>query len=88
MIAEGLAREIVNRIQKSRKQLNLNVADRINIDYTATGALVDVIKNHHDYICGETLALSLKSSQADATLPLCFTIDDDELKLNIRVASQ
>ncbi len=39
LLREGLAREVVNRIQKTRKDLNLNVSDRISVTYNADGEL-------------------------------------------------
>ncbi len=35
LMDEGLAREVVNRIQKTRKDIGLNVTDRIIIDFSA-----------------------------------------------------
>jgi isoleucyl-tRNA synthetase len=63
LIAEGLAREMVNRIQRSRKEFGLHVADRIRISYEGDAALLDAIAAHGDYIKQETLALEL--SQGD-----------------------
>ena len=60
LLAEGLAREVINRIQKSRKELDLNVADRIHITYSAPPELAEAIQRHRDTIAGETLALSLE----------------------------
>ena len=80
LIREGLAREIVNRIQKTRKDMDLQVNDRISIIYTAKGQLSEAIKAHADYIGGETLAVSLKPGKAkDHT----FSIDGESLTLDI-----
>ena len=59
LIAEGLAREMVNRIQRSRKEFGLHVVDRIRISYDGDAALLDAIAAHGDYIKRETLALEL-----------------------------
>ena len=56
---EGLAREIVNRLQGKRKQLNLDYADRISVRYSAPDALQEVIDAHRGYITSETLAEQL-----------------------------
>ena len=61
LIDEGLAREVVNRIQKTRKTLNFKVDDRIHIQFEADPHLLEVINKHQSYICQETLGLSLKS---------------------------
>ena len=39
LIAEGVAREVVNRIQRSRKEMNLNVSDRITVSYRGAEAV-------------------------------------------------
>lgn len=60
LIAEGLAREVVNRIQKSRKDANLNVDDRIRLRLHAEPALRVAIEAHRDYIQSETLATEME----------------------------
>ncbi len=53
---EGLAREVVNRVQSRRKQLDLDYTDRIRVSYSAPDELQTAIDAHLDYITGETLA--------------------------------
>lgn len=57
LLAEGQAREIVNRIQKTRKDLDFNVADRIKIAYFGSDEVLKIIQNHQDYIGKETLCI-------------------------------
>ncbi|MCW8965199.1 MAG: DUF5915 domain-containing protein, partial [Candidatus Pacearchaeota archaeon] len=57
--AEGMAREFVNRVQNLRKSAEFQVSDRITITTTATGELADAVRKHQEYICSETLALSI-----------------------------
>ena len=61
---EGLARELVRRIQDLRKQADLNIADRIRVFYTATPGLEKAVKAFAGYIQGETLALELVNGAA------------------------
>ncbi|OGH00579.1 MAG: isoleucine--tRNA ligase [Candidatus Lambdaproteobacteria bacterium RIFOXYD1_FULL_56_27] len=56
LIAEGLAREFVNKVQQTRKELDLNVTDRINITYSGTQELQQALALHADYLTQETLA--------------------------------
>jgi len=56
LVREGLARELVNRIQNLRKDLGLEVTDRIQVQLTADQNLKDSINDNLDYICSETLA--------------------------------
>ena len=64
LVAEGLAREVVHRIQQARKELELNVADRISITYEASPRLGAALRVHREYVSRETLALRLDSGSA------------------------
>ena len=59
LVLEGLAREVVRRVQDLRKSSGFDISDRIRITYSATSLLSNAIEQHRDYIMGETLALSL-----------------------------
>ena len=82
LINEGLAREVVSRIQKTRKDIGLNVADRISIAFSASEALSRAIEAHAEYISRETLATELKQLE-DSERFTGFDIDEHTLKLNI-----
>ena len=56
LIRGGYAREIVNRIQRRRKELDLNVADRIVVRYSGDPVLLQAAADNRDYIMSETLA--------------------------------
>ncbi|MBL6717469.1 MAG: isoleucine--tRNA ligase [Pseudomonadales bacterium] len=56
---EGLAREVVNRIQRARKDAGFHVSDRITVHYAAEAPLDAAIDVHGAYIGGETLAVAL-----------------------------
>jgi isoleucyl-tRNA synthetase len=85
LVREGLAREVVNRIQKTRKDLGLNVSDRIHVRYQASAALAAAISEHAGYIAGETLASSLEAGSSATAVS--FDVDGQQLELNITVAS-
>lgn len=53
---EGLARELVNRIQNLRKDNDFEVTDKINISIEDTPELTEAVNSNLDYICAETLA--------------------------------
>ena len=59
---EGFAREIINKIQFTRKQLDFNVVDRIKTEIIAAVPVFEAIKNNSDYIKSETLTVELKYS--------------------------
>lgn len=53
---EGNARELVNRIQRIRKESGLELTDRINVQIEEQDLLKSAIINFKDYICTEILA--------------------------------
>jgi isoleucyl-tRNA synthetase len=81
LLSEGLAREVVNRIQKTRKDIGLEVDDRINIRFDASVKLQDVILKNSDYIAKETLALGI--TLQPNTDSVHYSIDDLDLWLDI-----
>jgi isoleucyl-tRNA synthetase len=60
LLAEGLAREFVNKVQTMRKAAGLEVTQRIRIACAADGALASAIEAHKDSICGETLCVECR----------------------------
>ena len=69
---EGLARELVNRIQNLRKDQNFEVTDRILLKVEKNNEIDAAINNNYSYICSETLAESLD---------LCNKIESDNKQL-------
>ncbi|MFQ5445786.1 MAG: isoleucine--tRNA ligase [Saprospiraceae bacterium] len=57
--AEGMARELVNRIQNIRKNSDFNVTDKISVRIEHHPGLTAAVEQFGDYIKGETLATSL-----------------------------
>ena len=57
---EGLARELVNRIQNLRKESGLDVTDKILVKIQQNDALDTAIQNNLNYICAETLTGDLQ----------------------------
>ena len=56
---EGLAREVVRRVQAMRKDAGFDIADRITTYYAATGELAQVFTTWGEYIQAETLTTNL-----------------------------
>ncbi len=87
---EGLAREIINRVQNLRKQADLDVSDRVELTLAGTGALAGVLDDAglRDLIARETLARALRVGAPAQTLPHRdqARIDGDTLDLGLRVA--
>jgi len=57
---EGVARELINRIQNFRKDSNFEVTDKINVKIEKQDKINSSINNNISYICAETLAVSLE----------------------------
>ena len=60
LLAEGFAREVVNKVQNMRKTNGFDVTDRILINLQSSKKLVDALGSYHDFIKNETLADSLE----------------------------
>ncbi|KAA2244624.1 isoleucine--tRNA ligase [Chitinophaga agrisoli] len=79
---EGHARELVNRIQKIRKDSGFELTDRIMVKVAAAETLKSAIIHYNDYICTEILAdsLELVPQLQDGT-----EIEVNDLKFNVLV---
>ncbi|MEG0696506.1 MAG: class I tRNA ligase family protein, partial [Algoriella sp.] len=59
LINEGVARELVNRIQNLRKETGLEVTDKIKLNLKNDESIVNAVNQNKDYICSETLTEEL-----------------------------
>lgn len=85
LIHEGLAREIVNRIQKSRKDLNLNVSDRIKLSIHTTERLKNVFTQFEKYISQEVLMKEYLFSNTTNNDFLSHSIEDEEFSVFLEI---
>jgi len=58
---EGMARELVNRIQRFRKDAGLQISDRIRLAMDGPEEVQEALRQFGDFICGETLAVDLRT---------------------------
>ena len=65
LIDEGLARELISKVQQIRKQQAFEMMDNIAITIDADDKVRNAVEKHKSYIMKETLALSLDYGQAD-----------------------
>jgi isoleucyl-tRNA synthetase len=65
LIAEGLAREFVNRVQNMRKDAGFEVTDRIKIYFDSKDELGKAVESYKEYISAETLADKIYNEQLD-----------------------
>jgi isoleucyl-tRNA synthetase len=81
---EGIARDFVNRVQNLRKDMGLEVLDKIGIEVEKDGELVTAaLTEFSDYISTETQALSLELKD---TLVNATEVDMDEFMLKIKIS--
>jgi isoleucyl-tRNA synthetase len=65
LVAEGLAREFVHKIQNARKDAGFEVSDRIVIGVEGAPEVWAAVEKHADYIKVETLSMSITNSALD-----------------------
>ena len=82
LINEGIAREIVNRVQNIRKSEGLEVTDKIEINIKNSDNLEKAINDNLDYVIGETLAIKLYFSE---NLDVGDIIEFDNIKTRITI---
>lgn len=80
---EGLARELVNRLQNMRKEADFQVTDRIDIWLQASEPLQQAIASQADYIRNETLCETLHLGEMGGEVQKEFTIEDQHLRAGI-----
>ena len=82
--AEGLARDLVNRIQNIRKDKDFNVTDRVVVTVEKHPAILPAVELFRDYIKGETLATDLVLAEAMNGEKVALN-DAVELGIEVRV---
>jgi len=63
LINEGIAREIISKVQTMRKNNNYELTDRITVTYNASDKVKNAIEEFSDYIKKETLATKIEFSE-------------------------
>ncbi len=82
LLAEGLSRELVNRIQNLRKAHNFNVTDKIHIEIEDHAVLRDAIEKHEAYILNEVLGTGISFVSNITEEPVEIT---EDISAGIRV---
>ena len=84
LIRDGLARELVRRIQTMRKEAGFRIEDRIITYYQTGPALWEVLDNLGQYIKGETLSIELIEGEPPAeAYAQTFEIEGEEITLGL-----
>ena len=77
---EGMARELVNRIQNIRKKSGLEITDRIRVQIEPNEAATKAVEAFGDYIARQVLADEIKLEANEGQ-----SVEFDEFKLNINI---
>ena len=81
---EGLARDLVRKIQELRKQSGFSVEDRIALTYEGDGPLRAALERWRDFIATETLAVTMTAGMASAgSSTETFRIEGNELTVGV-----
>ncbi|MGV0005312.1 MAG: isoleucine--tRNA ligase [Candidatus Porifericomitaceae bacterium WSBS_2022_MAG_OTU9] len=84
---QGIAREVINRIQNFRKQCNLQLTDRIKVQYHAPEEIMEAIAKHRNWIQKETLATELDPAMTiDGEYRTTATINEHKTDIAINKA--
>lgn len=65
LVNEGLAREFISKVQQMRKNNGYEMMDNIRIVYNGNEAVTHAMNMHRDYVMGETLAVSMESTDEE-----------------------
>ena len=82
---EGVAREVVSRLQRLRRDAGYQVTDRIEVWVGGDRAVEEATRRHADYISGETLARALTVGREPPAADLAQDIELDGLKARLAV---
>lgn len=80
---EGIARELVNRIQNVRKSKDFNITDRIVVKITPDEHVNDAVAQFKDYIAKQVLAVAIELAPVEGTDVIALDMDDYELKITV-----
>ena len=80
---EGIARELVNRIQNVRKSKDFNITDRIVVKITPEEHVNDAVAQFKDYIAKQVLAVAIELAPVEGADVIALDMDDYELKITV-----
>ena len=80
LLKEGMARELINRIQNMRKEMGLEITDRIRVTIAQNHKVEDSISIYKEYVQTQVLADDITVDDNDGE-----EIDFDDFKLNIKI---
>jgi isoleucyl-tRNA synthetase len=83
--SEGIAREIVSRVQRLRKESGLAVSDRIVLAVQGAGDTDAAVREHRDWIAGEVLAREIVIGELSGDHQAVQEVDIDGLAVRVAI---
>ncbi|MDR2041527.1 MAG: isoleucine--tRNA ligase [Tannerella sp.] len=83
LVREGLARELVNRIQRLRKSNGFEITDKIRLVIRSSEEVNAALETHREYIANQVLAISVEVT--DDELPDGVVFDMDEFNVYAKI---
>jgi isoleucyl-tRNA synthetase len=80
---EGIARELVSRIQNFRKDSGLEVMDKIKLTFDANEEVKTAIENNTDYIKAEVLALDIAFDSLSDTQGILAELEEGDTRIDL-----
>ena len=80
---EGLARELVNRVQNLRKSSGFDITDKVNLFILSNDMIDDAIREYRDYIANQVLAASIEIE--DEAVSDAVELDFEDFKLSVHI---
>ena len=82
---ECLIRELVNRVQNQRKEMDLQITDRIQIDLETTSEIVkEALNDFSEYLLGETQADSVNLNAESTSEMLDSTLNSENIRFGVK----
>ena len=80
---EGIAREVVKRIQTIRKESGLDITDRINVSIEPVAEVKETVEEFASYIARQVLAVSVECTEAIPADTPAFDIDGTNVRISV-----
>jgi isoleucyl-tRNA synthetase len=83
LLAEGMVREIVSKIQTMRKEAGFEVMDRILVRYNGSAAVDAIVRTHNNWIPEEVLADRMDRVEGDIPFARAWNINGENMNLSV-----
>ncbi len=81
---EGIARELINRVQNLRKDSGLEVTDKINLFVECSSELQNAIQKNGEYVCNEVLANNIQFETLGTDSLIIDLVEEGDAKIALK----